>query len=644
MKQEEKKIHVKQRKPARTLLFGAAAVVLLLGAGAGVIFAYEKSYEGKIYRGVKIAGLDVGGLTSVEALAMLEKSAEQVYTEGLLFAYGEKNVTVESAALSFDSVDGAYDMISYDSSATMDRAYKKGREGKWSTMMNEQLQAFMGTIDLGMDYFLNEEKLWEQLRENFNEFESPAVNASLIIEKNGGFGIAPAEEGKVLDYEQAVTETKNKVARFDNGTITLALIPDYPKITEDNIENAKLLANELLKQAPLTLKAEEKIFTVDQPTFASWLDFATTAAEDVILGTGDEPTIGLRADITGEYLDTIGEELNVKAKNGKFEREENGNIIALEDSKKGREINKEKSIEAIEDQVIREGGSEAKLVLDITEPRITAANVNELNIVEKIGEGRSNFAGSPRNRTLNIQHGTSKIHGHVIAPEEEFSLVELLKPFTLEDGWLEELVIKGNETKPEVAGGACQFGTTLFRGALNSGLDITSRRNHSYTVSYYFPIGTDATIYDPAPDFRFINDTGNYILLQARIEGKELVYEFWGKSDGRKAEVGKPSTYNWVDPPPRKTIETDELAPGETKCTEKAHKGVEARFDYKITYADGRAHEETFHSKYKPWQEVCLVGKDPNKDKPAEKKETPTNSNSNSNQNTNGNTNQTSTN
>ena len=75
-----------------------------------------------------------------------------------------------------------------------------------------------------------------------------------------------------------------------------------------------------------------------------------------------------------------------------------------------------------------------------------------------------------------------------------------------------ESVIKGNELKDEVGGGMCQIGTTLFRMAMNSGMQITQRANHSLVVSYYAdPVngnpGTDATLYEPILDLKFELDS-----------------------------------------------------------------------------------------------------------------------------------------
>jgi hypothetical protein len=150
---------------------------------------------------------------------------------------------------------------------------------------------------------------------------------------------------------------------------------------------------------------------------------------------------------------------------------------------------------------------------------------------------------------------------------------------------------------------------------LESGLKITERRNHSYRVSYYEPAGTDATIYSPKPDFRFLNDTPAHVMIQYRIEGSDLYFDFWGTDDGRQASTTYPVIYNIKSPPPTKYVETEDLEPGKVKCTESAHNGADAYFDYTVTYPEGseaetESRERRFYSRYIPWQEVCLIGKE----------------------------------
>ena len=227
--------------------------------------------------------------------------------------------------------------------------------------------------------------------------------------------------------------------------------------------------------------------------------------------------------------------------------------------------------------------------------------------------GTSNFKGSPKNRRHNIKVGADTLSGILITPGEEFSLVKALGEINKETGYLPELVIKGNRTIPEYGGGLCQIGTTIFRATLASGLPILERKNHSFRVRYYEPAGTDATIYGPKPDYRFLNDTGYHILIQTRIEGDDLIFEFWGTKDGRVAEQTKPVIYNITAPKPTQYIETADLPVGEVKCTEHAVPGADTSFDYKVTYPSGEVKETTFKSHYIPWQEVCLIGVPPEK-------------------------------
>ena len=200
------------------------------------------------------------------------------------------------------------------------------------------------------------------------------------------------------------------------------------------------------------------------------------------------------------------------------------------------------------------------------------------------------------------------MNGVLLAPGENFSQLGVLGEIDGAHGWYQELVIKGNETVPEYGGGLCQVGSTSFRMALASGLEIVERRNHSYRVRYYEPAGTDATIYSPAPDFRFKNNTNHHILITSEIKGDMLAFYAWGTSDGRKAEQTKPKIYNIVAPPPLKLIPTTELPVGKRRCTESAHAGATASFDYTVTFPNGEVKKETFTSYYRPWGAVCLVG------------------------------------
>jgi vancomycin resistance protein YoaR len=252
---------------------------------------------------------------------------------------------------------------------------------------------------------------------------------------------------------------------------------------------------------------------------------------------------------------------------------------------------------------------QAALTLKVQDPVVDENSLDALGIKEIIGRGETSFAGSPANRIHNIKTGLSFLQSALLKPGEEFSTVKKLGAVDNTTGYLPELVIKENRTTPEYGGGLCQVSTTLFRAVLKAGLKVTERQNHSYRVSYYEPpVGLDATIYLPRPDFKFLNDTPGHILVQGQVIGNRIIFELWGTSDGRTSVVTDPIITNIKPPPPEIRTETDTLPLGEVKQIEKPHEGATAIAYYTVTRNGQVINKQTFKSIYKPWAARFLVG------------------------------------
>ncbi len=194
---------------------------------------------------------------------------------------------------------------------------------------------------------------------------------------------------------------------------------------------------------------------------------------------------------------------------------------------------------------LEEGYTTTKLVANVTTPRNGLETTNNLGIRELVGHGESKFSGSPKNRRTNINVGVDKVKGVIVMPGEEFSFNKNLGPVEKEYGFVPELVIKKTGTVPELGGGLCQVSSTTFRAAMQAGLPITQRKNHSYAVQYYAPQGTDATIYPGVIDLKFINDTPGAILIWPYLKDKDtLVFDFYGTKDDREVVLEKPVQYD----------------------------------------------------------------------------------------------------
>lgn len=259
--------------------------------------------------------------------------------------------------------------------------------------------------------------------------------------------------------------------------------------------------------------------------------------------TGKKGYILVRKDEIKKYLEDLGRRFNKDPVNAKFEVKD-GKAVVFTLAENGIKLNEEEGLDAISAELLKNNSRKTKREIALScktiEPEIKSDAINSMGIDTLIGEGKSNFRGSPKNRIHNINVGSSRFHGFLIKPGEEFSFVETLGPVDGDHGYMEELVIKKDKTEPEFGGGICQISTTTFRAAIYSGLKITARRNHAYPVAYYNPQGMDATVYIPRPDLRFVNNTPGYILIQTKIEGTELIFQFYGTDDGRQTEIKGP--------------------------------------------------------------------------------------------------------
>jgi vancomycin resistance protein YoaR len=219
-----------------------------------------------------------------------------------------------------------------------------------------------------------------------------------------------------------------------------------------------------------------------------------------------------------------------------------GKVIIAVPEKEGRRLDEEASITLLIRALQNPETEKLKVTLptEITQPKLVSSDRERLGLRELVGEGHTNFAGSPKNRIYNIKRALEQFQNIVIAPNEEFSFVKYLGDVDGEHGYLPELVIKNNQTTPEFGGGICQVSTTVFRAAIYSGMKITARRNHAYPVRYYTPYGMDATVYVPKPDLSFINNTPGAILVQSEIIGNELTFRFYGTKDGRTTTIDGP--------------------------------------------------------------------------------------------------------
>ncbi|MBI2483176.1 VanW family protein [Candidatus Uhrbacteria bacterium] len=592
----------------------AAALVLFLICAMGVgAIVYDRAYRDRIFSGVHIGPVDVSGLSRDAAIARMRQVVDTRLAAGFTYTLNGRSITINPTISAPNDPDLSYTLVDVDVPELVDDAFAVGRETHLVPQWTARIRGIFGrNRTVPMTAHVDAVQLNKTIHENFAQELAPPQNPRLVrtaMDGTATWRVIPGRSGYQLVTDVPAITTRRMVT-LSTQPIVLTTRTQEPTITANDIERILPQLNAALARAPLTFTHEKQQWTAESETVASWLS--------VLVSPQPQPAFQMEA--LDRFLAPITSAIERPAENARLAIDPTTRRVReFQSPREGLAIDRDELTHRITAALFEHGEPTIPLPTKTTAPTITLGDTNDLGIRERLGFGSTSFKGSPVNRKHNIRVGADLLNGLLIAPGEEFSTVGALSPFDDTRGYKPELVIKGNRTTPEFGGGLCQVSTTLFRTVLNAGLPVTERSNHAYRVSYYEPpVGMDATIYGPKPDFKFVNDTGAHLLLLTRVVGTTLEYEFWGTNDGRTATSSEPEVFNFREPPPMKTIETEDLKPGEKKCTEKAHTGVDARFTYTVTAADGTKTERVFNSHYRPWQAVCLVGKAPDATPPTD--------------------------
>ena len=598
------------RKKAYILLIIAIAIITTIIVG---MFFLMRKYESTVLAGANIAGVDAGGKNIDDAMTQIEAE---------LSIFLEKKVVILAS-------DQVAEFLPADLGIGFDYEKTKNSLPTMRSLSGilRGVYLFVSGQEIVPSVVIDEEKLFSTI--SILNLEFDAQNAYLSLDPVSKEVILNAESSGIkMDRESFQQDLNKKFEDLSEDSITINLFEIEPAIISADIEPFMDQAGDILtKKITISYDSDEWIFSASdysyllsfgtKSTFAE--DFGITwsdgeqnenAKENSLVETGIDVVIdegGL-----GKYVqDFIATEVESPAENVSITMDDAGVITFEGSAKDGIEVNTEVLKDMIE--LSLESGVDAidLPVKTLSSEVNVSQNLADLGIKELISVGYTDFTGSPYNRILNVGVGLSKFNGLLVEPGETFSFLDNLGAVDAASGYYKELVITNNETKPEYGGGLCQVSSTMYRAVLYGGLPVVARTEHSYAVSYYaYPsgYGLDATIYQPAPDLKFTNDTGSYILIQSYSEGTSAYFKFYGTDDGRTVMMDGPYYSNRVGAPADIIVYTTELAAGETQKKDSAHNGFDATWYRTIIGSDGTEETETIFSHYQAWPAKYLVG------------------------------------
>ena len=251
----------------------------------------------------------------------------------------------------------------------------------------------------------------------------------------------------------------------------------------------------------------------------------------------------------------------------------------------------------------------AQVMLEVTPPKRNVKNWAESGITTLYGKGISSFKGSPPFRVRNIIVGASKLDNDYLNDGTELDFNASVGAINKATGFVEGFVIIDGTLEKEDGGGICQVSTTLFRAAYNAGLPITQRFEHSHRVHYYDPVGFEATVYAPAKNLKFKNDSGGTLLIQAEWneQAQTLGFYFFGHAPDRQVTISKPSISNFKPAAKPSYTADPKVRLGFSRRIDLPEQGMRAQISRHVVLKDGKVRNDILSSVYQPWGAVFAV-------------------------------------
>jgi vancomycin resistance protein YoaR len=569
---------------------------------------------------VTVLGVDVGGMTRVEAEARLQETVGN--PNALLARFGGEQLVLRDGTRIFRAWPWELGFRT-DLKPALDAAYALGRgDDPVSSLYYQAVVPVVGA-DVTMSAAFDEGTARAYLSTLAEQVDRPARDAELHLEGLELVAIPP-QKGRHLDAEETLKRIRERLLGSASGEIAIAVQDTDPQTADTGGARSQI---ERFLQAPLILTYGDREWAIDQATLASMISIQPVANPDGLI----KITAVLNHDALVAKVKVLAREIDQDSRDARFHFD-NGSLTTVITSQEGRTLDVDATLKEIEHafagataesrvagkaeiavltpiEALRE--NTVALNVQVQKPAVDMRDASKMGITELVSQGVSNFKHSIPGRIQNIKTAASSFDGLVVPPGATFSFDKNLIDVVEANGYEDAYVIFGNRTVLGPGGGVCQVSTTAFRAAFWGGFPIVERWAHAYRVGYYEPpVGLDATVFAPDVDFKFKNDLSSYVLIETSIDEKNttLTFNFYGTKPNREVKLVGPEVTNVQAHGPAIYNDDPTLAKGTVTQVDFAVDGEDVTI-YREIYVDGQLiTREKFFSRYAPWQAVYQRG------------------------------------
>ncbi|MDM7855662.1 VanW family protein [Cellulomonas alba] len=503
-----------ERRWPRRLGVAAGVLVVLGGAYVGASYALGD----KVPRGATVAGVEIGGLSSAQAVAALDAQLDGATGKAI-------PVTVHGTSSSLDPAKAG---LTFDADATVARLTGVDLSAPirlWDHLVGVGDQPAVAAVD--------EAKLSAAVQALGRSTGKKAVDGSIVF-VDGSAHETAAKDGWALDEDAArdVVRTSwlSGARPLDLPSKTVA-----PTVTGDETDRAMSEIAEPLTGAPVSVQVDGKLAVLQPLQLAA---AATIAPKDGSLQLTMDGA-KLRAAVLTQLPDLLTQPADAS-----FAFKDDKPVLVP--GKAGTQLDPATLATAVAGAAVADNRT-VDVALTPTQPEDSTDALQKLGITEIVSEFSTPLTAE-KIRDINIKQGAKNITGTLIKPGETFSLGKALGEVDAAHGFVDAGAIVDGEHTDAMGGGLSQLSTTTYNAAYFAGFQILEHHPHSEWFARY-PEGRESTLFLPSMDMRWKNNTPTGALVQAWVANNRTYVRIWGtkywtvqSTTGPRSGVVQPTT------------------------------------------------------------------------------------------------------
>lgn len=471
-----------------------AAVLGVLGLLALLYVADLALTHGRLPRGTRVAGVEIGGKTVAQATRLVARGVHPPAQVTVAAPEGVAPLTVTAAEVGL-RVDAAKTVAKVQGTSLNPVA-------RITALFRHRDVRPVVTVD----------------RDRLRAVVADWARRSGRTPREGAVrfdGATPVEvlphSGVTIDVDKTVATL---LAAYPSASRVPATVTVTPvKTTAAAVGEALLGIAKPAVAEPLRLRAPKGTVTLTRLQIASFLRI-------------EGPSLTARVDrkALDTVLDTVLPPVETLPKDAPVTVDEAG-AVHIGESAIGQQVDRDVLAGSLVSALTAVPHVTVDLTLVDAQPRVSTALAKTLGIKEKVSEFTTHHPCC-KPRVTNIHKIADIVNGAIVLPGETFSLNGYVGARDSGRGFVEAPMILNGHFVPAIGGGVSQFATTMFNAVFFGGFVDVYHKPHSYYISRY-PAGREATVSTPSPDLKWRNDSPYGVLVTTSYTGTSVTVTFW---------------------------------------------------------------------------------------------------------------------